>query len=79
MHHFFLYTGPLPGYCYERRCIDTFREVCGTDGLLYKNQCDVGEKSCGTDNDHLDVLQGSIRNCVDGMLILIYCLLDDSA
>ena len=70
-----MFAEPLPGYCAgERKCTENFRGVCGTDGLLYKGQCDVGVKSCGTDNDHLDVAYG--KDCFDGKLILICCLLD---
>ena len=62
---------PLAGYCDgERKCTDTFLGVCGTDGLLYKGQCDVGVKSCGTDNDHLDVAHGN-KDCFDGTLTIL--------
>ena len=65
---FFAVCTDYTGYCPDT-CTGLFNPVCGRDGKIYLNRCQLFKKACATNNDWLyEVIN---RTCFDGMFILI--------
>jgi len=43
-------------------CNDDAEPVCGSDGVLYKNDCDRRKRTCGTDVEKVDLEQCTLHN-----------------